>query len=94
MAYRDDEFEDEEDDETASGDRDDPDPSDTDDNDDPELIPCPYCRKEIPEIAEVCRHCGSFLSFEGAPRRQPRWIVAGVVILLAAILLGWLLSAL
>ena len=85
-----------EDDETPQGadpdDRDDPDESDMDDDDDPEAVACPYCRRPMSEDADICPHCGNFISFEDAPRRRPWWVVAAVVALMGALLLGWALS--
>ena len=93
-----DEPEDEEDDTDAPGpdDRDLPDPSDTDTPGDEtdDTVPCPYCGREVYESAERCPHCGSYVSDEDAPRRRrPWWLVAGVVLCLAIVLLAWVLSA-
>lgn len=52
-------------------DHDDPLESDMDDSDDPELIPCPYCKKPITEEAEICPHCHNYVSFD-EPRYGPR----------------------
>jgi hypothetical protein len=57
-----------------------PDASDIDDSDDAETVPCPYCRKPIHEQTDICPHCGSFISFQDAPRRQPGWIWAGAIL--------------
>jgi len=59
-----------------------PDESDMDDSDDPELVPCPYCRKMIYEDAELCHHCGQFIVDEDARARIPYWIIAMVLILI------------
>ena len=86
-------------DEDVSDDRERPDSSDMDDpddvgddagDDDSETVPCPHCRKPVYEAAERCPHCGHYLSEEDAPRRYPWWLVAGVLVLIAIILLGWL----
>jgi hypothetical protein len=94
VAYPDNDFdEDDEDDEDAAelDARDAPDPSDTGEDDGPAEIPCPYCRKEMSELAEVCPHCGSYISSEDAPRRRPWWLLAGVAVTMAAVLLAWVL---
>lgn len=90
MAYRDHP----DDDEADLDERDDPDESDMDDGDDPEAVPCPYCRKPVSEDAEICPHCHSFISFQDAPRQRPWWLIAAAVAVLAAILLGLVLSLL
>ena len=72
-----------------------PDASDVDDPDDEdvaETVACPYCREPVYEAAERCPHCGSYISSEDAPLRRPWWIVAGVLLCLAIILLVWVLK--
>ena len=64
-----------------------PDKSDLDDRKDAETIACPYCRRPVYEQAELCPHCGSYLSFEDAPRRYPWWLWAGVILGLIAVVL-------
>jgi len=61
------------------------------DEDDDETVPCPHCRRLVYEDAERCPHCGSYLSREDAPREaKPLWVVATVLVVLAAILLTWI----
>jgi hypothetical protein len=86
--YRD---EDDEQDEPSLQDWEAPDESDADDDedDDSDTVPCPYCRRSMSELADVCPHCGSYISQEDAPRRHPWWIVAGVVTCLAIVILLW-----
>jgi predicted nucleic acid-binding Zn ribbon protein len=62
-----------------------------DDQDSGDLKPCPYCRKPVYEQAEVCPHCGSFISDEDAPRHKSLWMVIGVAICILLILLTWVL---
>lgn len=52
---------------------------------------CPYCGKSISELAEVCPHCHSYISLEDAPSHKPVWLIVGVVVCLAIILLLWVL---
>jgi RNA polymerase subunit RPABC4/transcription elongation factor Spt4 len=52
---------------------------------------CPYCHRPIYDQAEICPHCGNYISSEDAPSRKSLWIVIGVVIALAVILLYWVL---
>jgi predicted nucleic acid-binding Zn ribbon protein len=68
----------------------DPDKSDMDEDDEPATVPCRYCRRDISEDAEMCPHCGNYLSEEDAPRRVPRWLIAGIV-LAVLILLVWIM---
>lgn len=74
-------------------DHEDPADSDIDDpsaDDSVDLAPCPHCRKPVYDHAEVCPHCGSYISAEDAPRRRhPRWIVIVAILLLGVILFGW-----
>jgi predicted nucleic acid-binding Zn ribbon protein len=91
MAYRDDQFEEDElceEGDAGLDEREDPDESDMDESD-AELpaIPCPYCRKEILEDAEICPHCRNFISYEDAPRHYPGWLVAGVVVCILIVLI-------
>ena len=89
MTYREDEIEEGDDDAPAA--RDEPDEFDRDHDDDPATVACPYCRKEIFEEAELCPHCGSYISFEDAPRRHPRWLVAGVLVCITIVLI-WVVT--
>ena len=68
----------------------DPDESDMDDDDDPELIPCPFCREDISEEAEVCPHCRNYISAEDAPRRIPLWLIVGVVAAVIGLMMWFL----
>lgn len=75
MTYRDEQQEGGDD--AELDDREAPDESDTQDGDEPEVVACPYCGRTVYEEAEICPHCGSFISAEDAPRRRPWWVVAG-----------------
>ena len=68
-------------------DEDDGDPEDEDD----QTVLCPHCREPVYEDAERCPSCGRYLSREELPWRRPVWLVAGVVISLAAVLI-WILG--
>jgi hypothetical protein len=90
MAYREDEFE--EDDGTEMTDREDPDQADQDESDEVETVACPNCGRQVAEDVAMCPYCRSFVSFEDAPRRRaPWWVVVGVVLCLLTAL-GWALS--
>lgn len=66
-------------------DRDDDEWDDNDDDEGDDTDPCPSCGVAVYDDAEVCPYCGRFLSREDAPRRQPWWVVAGVVACLAMV---------
>jgi predicted nucleic acid-binding Zn ribbon protein len=90
MAYRN------EDDEHDLDDPEAPDEADQDeggDEDDAtaETVPCPHCGKAIYEEAEVCPHCGAFVDREARAGRSP-WVFVTAIVLVAAILLGWVAS--
>jgi zinc-ribbon domain len=58
---------------------------DEDWDDDETTMPCPHCREMVYDDAELCPHCGLYLSREDAPYRKPWWVVAGVVACLAMV---------
>lgn len=71
-----------------------PDEADMDSDDDDELaetVPCPYCRQEAYEQAELCPHCGRYMSDEDAPARKPAWLVVAVFVCIVLVLLVWVL---
>jgi hypothetical protein len=79
MTYPDDE----EDVEEENEDWEDPDPSDQDKNDDAEDIPCPFCRKPVSELADVCPHCGNYIARdEPILRGRPMWKIVVILLLL------------
>jgi hypothetical protein len=51
-------------------------------------VPCPYCRREISELAQWCPHCENQVSAGDAPplRRTWFWIAMMVLALAAAAL--------
>jgi predicted nucleic acid-binding Zn ribbon protein len=58
-----------------------------------ETEPCPYCGKPVYEQAEVCPHCKSFLSIEeGRGAGRPKWMVIAALLVIAAIVIGWVLA--
>ena len=66
--------------EQEDDDRELPDPSDIDDHDEPDLIPCPNCRRMINEDAEWCHHCKEYVEHETPTRSGFRLIVVGVIL--------------
>ena len=70
---------------------------DVDETDDPNIAgivdtkPCPFCKKPIYDQAEMCTHCGAYISEEDSSSRKPLWTVIAVVVLVSAILLGWVM---
>ena len=79
--------------EQENDDRELPDPSDMDDHDEPDLIPCPNCRRMINEDADWCHHCKQYVEQETSTGSKLRLIVVGVI--LATMVLGtvvWLFT--
>ncbi len=68
----------------------DPDESDQDHGDDAETVPCPFCNKRVYEHADVCAHCGNYISEEDAPRRHVPALVWVGVILAGLCVLTWI----
>ncbi len=74
--------------EQEDDDRELPDPSDMDDHDEPDLIPCPNCRRMINEDADWCHHCKQYVVNETGSGGKFKVIV--VVVILATMVLGTL----
>jgi hypothetical protein len=56
------------------------------DSDEDVTVPCPYCRRPVPEDAPRCPHCENYISREDAPpSRKPWWIVLGALLCLYAV---------
>src|SRR5438445_5197050 len=47
-------------------------------------VPCPYCRRLIPEDAPRCPYCENYVSAEDTPptARKPCWIIIGALLVL------------
>jgi hypothetical protein len=57
---------------------------DADDGDD--TVPCPYCKRAIPEDTPRCPYCENYLSEEDVPpARKPWWIIVGALLCLYAV---------
>ena len=76
--------------ETEEDDRDLPDPSDMDDHDEPDLLPCPNCRRMINEDADWCHHCKQYVVHETAASKWRLVVVAAILLTMAAGSLLWL----
>jgi hypothetical protein len=50
-------------------------------------LPCPSCRREIPEDAPRCPYCEVYISAEDEypAQRRPLWIAVGLVLCLIVI---------
>jgi hypothetical protein len=49
--------------------------------DDETLIPCPYCRREIPEDSPRCPYCENYILAEDlVPNHKPWWIIVGALL--------------
>jgi hypothetical protein len=63
--------------------------ADQDTHDDPETVRCPFCGREVIELADVCPACGNFMAASDAPRQgKPVWVIVAVLALLAAMVFG------
>jgi endogenous inhibitor of DNA gyrase (YacG/DUF329 family) len=72
--------------------RDWPDESDQDADDDPDAmtVPCPHCGADVFDEADVCPRCGNFIVHGEASSKRPSvWLLVGVIVCLAAVLLVW-----
>jgi hypothetical protein len=79
-------------DDDDADDREDPDPSDQDDDGDEasvDELPCPFCRKPVYEGADVCPHCGNFITFGQPQSTRKRWVLLGIVLVLIAAIMGY-----
>jgi hypothetical protein len=62
---------------------------DDDPDDESGYIPCPHCGETMLEAADHCPACDRWITSEDVPRkRQPVWVVAVILILLATIILS------
>ena len=60
---------------------------DIDDDDEGSTVPCPFCRREIPEDTPRCPYCENYISAEdraALPTSKPWWIILGAVLGLIA----------
>jgi predicted nucleic acid-binding Zn ribbon protein len=55
-----------------------------------ETSPCPYCHKPLYEQAELCPHCGKYISQEDTRRRPFVWIIFGAIACLIVVII-WIL---
>lgn len=60
---------------------------DADDDDETPTVPCPNCRRPIPDFADRCPYCGDWIvQASGAPARRSPWVVVVAVLLIVAFL--------
>ena len=64
-----------------------PDASDVDEG---EQVRCPSCGAWVYEDAGICPKCGNYFTEEDVAGRTPVWIVVGVIVCLAVVVLMWL----
>jgi len=56
---------------------------DDESGDDGSTVPCPFCKRPIPEDVLQCPYCKNFISDEDSPpARKPWWIIIGVLVCL------------
>jgi len=75
---------------SADEDRELPDRTDMDEEGAPETMPCPYCKGEVHEEAEICHHCGKYISRETSPIGTPVWLIMGAIVCLIIVLWVWM----
>ncbi len=62
------------------------------DEDETPTVPCPRCRREIPDFADQCPYCGDWVvQGAGAPTRRKPWFWLTVILVLAAFVLWYVL---
>jgi hypothetical protein len=75
---------------TSSSEADDDDEEWPEDDENDHYIPCPYCGETMLEAADYCPACERWISNEDLPpKRHPWWIVAVILVLIAAVLLSF-----
>jgi uncharacterized protein (DUF983 family) len=60
-----------------------------DEHDEPDLIPCPHCRKMIIEDAEQCHHCRQWVDERSSAAGLSTIIIFIIAALIIAVTLGW-----
>ena len=61
------------------------------DDDEEPVVPCPWCRRDIPEDVPRCPYCEHYISREDAPPSpKPWWLLIGALLALLAALV-WIL---
>jgi hypothetical protein len=78
--------------EQEDDDRDLPDPSDMDEHDEPDLLPCPNCRRMINEDADWCHHCKQYVTHDPAQSKWRAIVVGAILATMALGTLAWLFS--
>ncbi|HPM22582.1 MAG TPA: hypothetical protein PLP66_01670 [Phycisphaerae bacterium] len=59
------------------------------DDDETATVPCPHCRRPVPDFVDRCPYCGDWIvQSAGEPRRRHIWLVL-CVLLAGALLLLW-----
>jgi hypothetical protein len=63
-----------------------------DDEDETPTVPCPHCRREVPDFADRCPYCGDWIVQSScAPARRRVWFIVIVLIVVLLILAIWIL---
>lgn len=59
-----------------------------------DCIDCPNCRRAIDDDSEQCPHCGLYITEEdeAISEDKPYWLIIGVILCLAVVIFGWILS--
>jgi DNA-directed RNA polymerase subunit RPC12/RpoP len=63
-----------------------------DEEDETPTVPCPHCRREVPDFADRCPYCGEWIvQSSGAPAGRSAWFILIVLIAVLLILAIWIL---
>jgi len=63
-----------------------------DDHDEPDLLPCPNCRRMINEDADWCHHCKQYVTHETTASKWRLIVVAAILLTMLAGGLLWLFA--
>lgn len=66
-------------------------PDDADVNEEEAEVPCPYCKRDIPEDTPRCPYCGCYLSREDAPRGRREWWWFAALGLVIVLIVAWVM---
>jgi len=62
-----------------------------DDDDETPTVPCPKCRKAIPDFTDRCPYCGNWVVQGAGDRRRSPWLVLMVVVVIICFVVWYVL---